>query len=183
MLAQADFQRALALALGELAPAWTIVGECSPVDRLDASHWGSGPQSFQVTLRHRVTGHLKVLGRRTSYEPTASLHPAVARSLIGGPRGAAGAQPVTRRTRGADSRSSKADARTAQARAGDLVLAPRRERPGQVARTGLSRARRPQETAPPACVARYLWKASKISPNSSQYSPLNLASRSCWMGA
>jgi len=83
MLAQADFQRALALALGELAPAWTIVGECSPVDRLDASHWGSGPQSFQVTLRHRVTGHLKVLGRRTSYEPTASLHPAVALSLIG----------------------------------------------------------------------------------------------------
>ena len=46
MLAQADFQRALALALGEFAPAWTIVGECSPVDRLDASHWGSGPQSF-----------------------------------------------------------------------------------------------------------------------------------------
>jgi hypothetical protein len=83
MLAQADFQRALALALGEFAPAWTIVGECSPVDRLDASHWGSGPQSFQVTLRHRVTGHLKVLGRRLSYEPTASLHPAVALSLIG----------------------------------------------------------------------------------------------------
>jgi hypothetical protein len=83
MLAQADFQRALALALGEFAPAWTIVGECSPVDRLDASHWGSGPQSFQVTLRHRVTGHLKVLGRRVSYEPTASLHPAVALSLIG----------------------------------------------------------------------------------------------------
>jgi hypothetical protein len=62
MLAQADFQRALALALGEFAEAWTIVGECAPVDRFDASHWGSGPQSFQVTLRHRVTGHLKVLG-------------------------------------------------------------------------------------------------------------------------
>jgi len=83
MLAQADFQRALALALGELAPAWTIVGECSAVDRLDPTHWGSGPQSFQVTLRHRVTGHLKVLGRRGSYEPTASVHPAVALSLIG----------------------------------------------------------------------------------------------------
>lgn len=83
MLAQADFQRALALALGEFAPAWTIVGECSPVDRFDASHWGSGPQSFQVTLRHRVTGHLKVLGRRGSYEPSASVHPAVALSLIG----------------------------------------------------------------------------------------------------
>ncbi len=83
MLAQADFQRALGLALGEFAPAWTIVGECSTVDRLDASHWGSGPQSFQVTLRHRVTGHLKVLGRRVSYEPGASVHPAVALSLIG----------------------------------------------------------------------------------------------------
>jgi hypothetical protein len=83
MLAQADFQRALALALGELAPVWTIVGECSPVDQLDGSHWGSGPHSFQVTLRHRVTGDLKVLGRRVSYEPTASVHPAVALSLIG----------------------------------------------------------------------------------------------------
>lgn len=83
MLAQADFQRALALALGELAPVWTIVGECSPVDQLDASHWGSGPHSFQVTLRHRVTGDLKVLGRRASYEPAASVHPAVALSLIG----------------------------------------------------------------------------------------------------
>ena len=83
MLAQADFQRALGLALGEFAPAWTIVGECSAVDRLDASHWGSGPQSFQVTLRHRVTGHLKVLGRRASYEPGATVHPAVALSLVG----------------------------------------------------------------------------------------------------
>src|SRR5437660_5334220 len=83
MLAQADFQRALALATGEPAPAWTLVAGWSPAQRLDASHWGSGPQRFQVTLRHRVTGHLKVLGRRTSYEPTASLHPAVALSLIG----------------------------------------------------------------------------------------------------
>jgi hypothetical protein len=83
MLAQADFQRALALALGEFAEAWAIVGECSPIDRVDPSHWGSGPQSFQVTLRHRVTGHLKVLGRRVAYEPGASVHPAVALSLIG----------------------------------------------------------------------------------------------------
>jgi hypothetical protein len=83
MLAQADFQRALALALGEFAEAWAIVGECSPIDRFDAGHWGSGPQSFQVTLRHRVSGHLKVLGRRAAYEPGASVHPAVALSLIG----------------------------------------------------------------------------------------------------
>ena len=83
MLAQADFQSALALALGEFAAAWTIVGDCAPVDRFDANHWGSGPQSFQVTLRHRVTGHLKVLGRRATYEPGASVHPAVALTLIG----------------------------------------------------------------------------------------------------
>ena len=83
MLAQADFQRALALALGEYAPAWAIVGDCAPVDRFDTSHWGSGPQSFQVTLRHRVTGHLKVLGRRAAYEPGATVHQAVALSLIG----------------------------------------------------------------------------------------------------
>ena len=83
MLAQADFQRALSLALGELAPGWTLVGDCAPVDRSDASHWGSGPQSFQATLRHRVTGHVKVLGRRSAYEPGATVHPAVALSLIG----------------------------------------------------------------------------------------------------
>ena len=83
MLAQADFQRALSLALGEFAPGWTLVGDCAAVDRSDASHWGSGPQSFQVTLRHRVTGHVKVLGRRVAYEPGATVHPAVALSLIG----------------------------------------------------------------------------------------------------
>jgi hypothetical protein len=83
MLAQADFERALAFALGEFAPAWKIVGDCAPVDPVDPGHWGSGSRSFQVTLRHRVTGHLKVLGRRVAYEPNASLHPAVALSLIG----------------------------------------------------------------------------------------------------
>jgi hypothetical protein len=95
MLAQADFQRALALALGEFAEAWTIVGECAPVDRFDASHWGSGPQSFQVTLRHRVTGYLKVLGRRVTYEPGASVHPPVALSLIGAYR-RGNAEPIRR---------------------------------------------------------------------------------------
>ncbi len=95
MLAQADFQRALALALGEFAEAWTIVGECAPVDRFDAGHWGSGPQSFQATLRHRVTGHLKVLGRRVAYEPGASVHPAVALSLIGAYRHG-NAEPIRR---------------------------------------------------------------------------------------
>src|SRR2546427_8327475 len=68
MLSLADLERALALALGEFGPAWKIVGDCAPVDPFDPSHWDSGSQSFQVTLRHRVTGHLKVLGRRRSEE-------------------------------------------------------------------------------------------------------------------
>jgi hypothetical protein len=83
MLAQADFERALAFALGEFAPAWEIVGDCAPVDPVDPSHWGSGSRSFQVTLRHRVTGRLKVLGRRAADDPNASFHPAVALSPIG----------------------------------------------------------------------------------------------------
>jgi hypothetical protein len=83
MLAQADFERALAFALGEFAPAWEIVGDCAPVDPVDPSHWGSGSRSFQVTLRHRVTGRRKVLGRRAADEPNASFHPAVALSPIG----------------------------------------------------------------------------------------------------
>ena len=82
MLSLADLERALALALGEFGPAWKIVGDCAPVDPFDPSHWDSGSQSFQVTLRHRVTGHLKVLGRRGAYEPSAGVHRAVALSLI-----------------------------------------------------------------------------------------------------
>ena len=47
-------------------------------------------------------------------------------------------------------RDSKADARPAQARASDLVLAPGRgQRLGQAARAGLRRARRPRTAAPP----------------------------------
>ena len=82
MLSLADLERALALALGEMGPAWKLVGDCAPVDPFDPSHWDSGSQSFQATLRHRVTGHLKVLGLRVAYEPGASLHRAVALSLI-----------------------------------------------------------------------------------------------------
>ena len=82
MLSQADLQRALTLALGEFGPSWKIVGDCVPVDPFDPGHWGAGSHSYQVTLRHRVTGHLKVPGRRVAYEPGASLHPAVALSLI-----------------------------------------------------------------------------------------------------
>jgi hypothetical protein len=95
MLAQADFARALALALDEFAPAWTIVGDCAPVDPFDPIHWNSGSRSFQVTLRHRVTGHLKVLGRRIADEPNVSGHPALALSLIGAYRNG-NAEPLRR---------------------------------------------------------------------------------------
>jgi len=82
MLAQADLQNALAQALGEFGPAWKVVSECSPVNPLDPSHWAVGSQSFHVNIRHRVTGRLKVLGRRVADEPSASLHRAVALSLV-----------------------------------------------------------------------------------------------------
>jgi hypothetical protein len=82
MLAQADLQNALAQALGEFGPAWKIVSECSPVNPLDPSHWAVGSQSIHVNIRHRVTGRLKVLGRRVADEPSASLHRAVALSLV-----------------------------------------------------------------------------------------------------
>ena len=82
MLAQADLQNALAQALGELGPAWKIVSDCSPANPLDPSHWAVGSQSFHVNLRHRVTGRLKVLGRRVADEPSASVHRAVALSLV-----------------------------------------------------------------------------------------------------
>jgi hypothetical protein len=82
MVSQADLERTLALALDELAPAWKIIGDCAPVDPFDPSHWDSGSRSVLVTLRHRVTGHLTILGRRVAHEPNASLHPAVALSLI-----------------------------------------------------------------------------------------------------
>ena len=81
-MVHADLQNALAQALGEFGPAWKIVSDCSPVDPLDPSHWAVGSQSFHVNLRHRVTGRLKVLGRRVAAEPSASLHRAVAHSLV-----------------------------------------------------------------------------------------------------
>lgn len=82
MVVQADVQNALAQALGEFGPAWKIVSDCSPVNPRDPSHWAVGSQSFHVNIRHRVTGRLKVLGRRVADEPSASLHRAVAHSLV-----------------------------------------------------------------------------------------------------
>lgn len=67
-------EETLALALGELCPAWRIDGSCSPVDPVDPSHWAAGTGSVQVTLRHRVTGRRKVL--------FTSVHRGVALSTI-----------------------------------------------------------------------------------------------------
>lgn len=82
MLSQTDLQIALAFALRELGPAWKIVSDCPPVDPLDPDHWASGVHSVQVTLRHRVSGQLKVLGRRVVADPNASVHRGLALQLI-----------------------------------------------------------------------------------------------------
>lgn len=82
MLSQADLQIALAFALREFGTPWKIVTDCSPVDPLDPNHWASGAHSYQVTLRHRVTGQLKALGRRVPDDAAASPHRALALSLI-----------------------------------------------------------------------------------------------------
>ena len=75
-------EETLARALGEFCPAWKIASDCSPVDPFDPSHWATDTQSCQVTLRHRVTGRLTVLGRRIADEPSTRLHRGVALSLI-----------------------------------------------------------------------------------------------------
>ena len=82
MLSQADLQIALAFALREFGTPWKIVSDCSPVDPLDPNHWASGAHSFQVTLRHRVTGQLKALGRRIPDDAAASPHRGLALSLV-----------------------------------------------------------------------------------------------------
>ena len=73
-------EETLARALGEFCPAWKIASDCSPVDPFDPSHWATDTQSCQVTLRHRVTGRLTVLGRRIADEPSTRLHRGVALS-------------------------------------------------------------------------------------------------------
>ncbi len=78
----ADVRSSLALALEEFSPSWTLVGECPAVDVFDPSHWPAGTQSFQVTLRHRVTGRLKILGRRIVDPPSTDCHRGVALSLV-----------------------------------------------------------------------------------------------------
>jgi hypothetical protein len=82
MLSQADLQIALAFALREFAPAWKIVSDCLPCDPLDPNHWASGTQSFQVMLRHRLSGQLKAIGRRVADEPDAIPHRGLALSVI-----------------------------------------------------------------------------------------------------
>lgn len=69
-----DSRRLLEAALREFSPGWDIVGDCSPVDPVDANQWPSGTRSFQVTLHHRSTGAQKVLGRRTVDDAAASCH-------------------------------------------------------------------------------------------------------------
>lgn len=51
-------------ALRDLAPQWDPLGDFRELTARDPGNWTSGSGSYGATLRHRVTGALKVLGRR-----------------------------------------------------------------------------------------------------------------------
>lgn|GEM_PF-2104319 len=74
MLTREEAQHLLTLALRELAPDWELVGACVELTFRDPQHWLSGIGTFGATLRHRTSGALKVLGRRSGPEPNATYH-------------------------------------------------------------------------------------------------------------
>jgi hypothetical protein len=74
VLSHDEAQRLLTLALREMAPDWELAGHCTELAIHDPNVWPSGVGTFGVTLRHRSSGALKVLGRRAGPEPNASFH-------------------------------------------------------------------------------------------------------------
>ena len=74
MLPQPEAQQLFAHALTEFAPEWEIIVELKPITIRDRDHWLSGIGTFGVSLRHRPTGAIKVLGRRSGGAPDASYH-------------------------------------------------------------------------------------------------------------
>jgi hypothetical protein len=74
MMPQVEAQRLLAQALGEFAPDWDIIAEPKPVTIRDRDHWLSGIGTFGATVRHRVSGTIKVLGRHGGGAPGATYH-------------------------------------------------------------------------------------------------------------
>ncbi len=74
MLPLEEAERLLTRALRELAPDWELVGGCVEVTIRDPDHWLSGIGTFGATLRHRASGALKILGRRSGRQPHATYH-------------------------------------------------------------------------------------------------------------
>ncbi len=74
MVPREEASRLFALALKEFAPDWEIVDALTEVTIRDRHHWMSGIGTFGATLRHRVTGAVKILGRRAGGAAGASYH-------------------------------------------------------------------------------------------------------------
>jgi hypothetical protein len=82
MLDQTQRQRLLEHAVGEFAPEWELVGECVPLSVREPNDWLSGAGTYGATLRHRVSGALKVVGKRQGDEPNASYHRGISFRVI-----------------------------------------------------------------------------------------------------
>jgi hypothetical protein len=74
MLARQEAEQLLIRVLGEFAPDWELGSELTEVTIRDPEHWLSGIGTFGVTLRHRQTGAVKVLGRRSGLGGNATYH-------------------------------------------------------------------------------------------------------------
>jgi hypothetical protein len=65
MLTRDEAHGLLQRALVEFAPEWDPMGPVNEVTTRDPDNWLSGIGTFGVTLQHRRSGTVKVLGRRT----------------------------------------------------------------------------------------------------------------------
>jgi hypothetical protein len=73
MLTRDEAHGLLRRALGEFAPEWDSMGSVNEVTSQDPDNWLSGIGTFGVTLQHRRSGSVKVLGRRTGPASSASV--------------------------------------------------------------------------------------------------------------
>jgi hypothetical protein len=69
-----EAHRTFADALQEFAPDWEPLGDFRELTARDPDNWTSGMATFGTTVRHRMTGRLKVLGRRRGTERDATYH-------------------------------------------------------------------------------------------------------------
>jgi hypothetical protein len=58
-------------AIAEFAPDWEVIGECTELTVREPDDWMSGSGSYGVTLQNRLTGALKLVGKRRGAHGTA----------------------------------------------------------------------------------------------------------------